>query len=103
MKKAKIMLMSIAIVGVLGGAFAFKAAKFTSPNVATCKTTAVGGPAFCSLIPYATTPNGTGVTFRSIFINATAPVNTVCSSTASNVNCNSANAIPTTQSVYFNN
>ena len=47
MKKAKIMLCAIAIVGVVGGAFAFKAKNaFTKQTYGYCVTAAV--PATCS-------------------------------------------------------
>ncbi len=47
MKKAKIMLMAIAIVGVVGGALAFKTAKFTG-KLFVCTTTVSGGSAVCT-------------------------------------------------------
>jgi len=39
MKKAKIMLMAIVVIGTVGGALAFKAGKFTYPNLYSCATT----------------------------------------------------------------
>ena len=44
MKKAKIMLMAIAILGLVGGALAFKSAKFFTGKYYCLTTTAVGGP-----------------------------------------------------------
>jgi len=55
MKKAKVMLMAIAIFGVVGGALAFKAHKFN--GTLKCGTTATS----CPISTYTTTafPNGT--------------------------------------------
>lgn len=58
MKKAKIMLSAIAILAVVGGAFAFKANKFAFANVFTSYTTIAGGPTYCALTTFKTTDQG---------------------------------------------
>jgi hypothetical protein len=63
MKKARIILSTVAVFAVAGGAFAFKAAKFGSPNrvyTSYITTTAPGGPPVtrCSTISYAPTNLG---------------------------------------------
>jgi len=60
MKRAKIMLLAIAIVGIVGGALAFKSSKFAATNF-YCTTTAVGGPTLCLTGPYTTVINGAPV------------------------------------------
>jgi len=45
MKKIKIMLSSLAVVAVIGGAFAFKAAKFTATGLYTYQV--IGGVSQC--------------------------------------------------------
>ena len=47
MKKAKIMLMAIAILGVVGGALAFKTSNAFNATNYTCATTVLGGPTIC--------------------------------------------------------
>jgi len=51
MKRAKIMLTGMAVVALVGGALAFKAAKFNDPNLYTCSptTTIPGAPKVCWL------------------------------------------------------
>jgi len=51
MEKAKTMLVGIAVVALVGGALAFKAAKFDNPNLYTCAATTVrpGAPIVCTL------------------------------------------------------
>ena len=49
MKKAKAMLLSLAVVGLVSGAFAFTAKNFTNPTMYTAKTTGVKGTAVTSL------------------------------------------------------
>ena len=57
MKKAKIMLMTIAIVGVVGGALAFKATRFTG-RLWVCTTIFSGGPSVCTQPGYTTAIHG---------------------------------------------
>src|SRR5581483_3997765 len=79
MKKAKIMLMGIAVFGIVGGAFAFKASKLFDNVALVCTTTTAQGPVVCTVngdissvgvIPagntvfvtsYTTDPNGSNV------------------------------------------
>ena len=63
MKKAKIMLMTIAVLAVVGGALAFKVRAFENPNVFICATT-VASPLtpVCYTIPYNTTDDHQGIT-----------------------------------------
>jgi len=49
MKKAKIMLMGIAVFGIVGGAFAFKASKFFGNVAQVCTTTTAQGPVVCTV------------------------------------------------------
>ena len=48
MKKAKIMLMGIAVFGIVGGAFAFKASKFFGHVALICTTTQAGQDPTCT-------------------------------------------------------
>jgi len=48
MKKARTMLTIIVVIGIVGGALAFKVAKFNDPNLYTCRTTVQGGPSVCT-------------------------------------------------------
>jgi hypothetical protein len=57
MKRAKIMLMAIALVGIVGGALAFKASKISVTSF-YCSTTAPGGPTLCLPGHYSTAVNG---------------------------------------------
>jgi len=64
MKKAKIILASVAILAVVGGALAFKTSRFLPPNIYTISgtklstiTTAVGGPTYSAVIPNCTLTN----------------------------------------------
>lgn len=50
MKKAKIMLMAIAVLAVVGGALAFKAKN--QGNTFWCNTTVPNGPVTCVAAPY---------------------------------------------------
>jgi hypothetical protein len=85
MKKAKMMLLGIAILGTVGTALAFKAKAFTSPNLFVCTTTAVGNGT-CKVTLY---NSGTGAvtTFPTSLAwtvttaqtcNAAAPNSTAC-------------------------
>lgn len=56
MKKAKIMLMAIAVFGVIGGALAFKTAKFGGPAW-ICTTTSPLNPVKYCVHPGVTTTN----------------------------------------------
>lgn len=56
MKKAKIMLLAIAIIATVGGVLAFKAQKFADRNV-YCATFKEGGGITCALTSYKTTPD----------------------------------------------
>jgi len=60
MKKAKIMLMAIAVVVLVGGALAFKVAKFTDPNLYSCRTTTATSTAKFCLATAANSTTGMG-------------------------------------------
>jgi len=62
MKKAKIMLMGIAVVALVGGALAFKAAKFNDPNLLTCATTSITNPVKYCILGKANSVTGTATT-----------------------------------------
>jgi hypothetical protein len=55
MKRAKIMLLAIAVIATVGGALAFKAQRFTTQNV-YCATIPAGGALTCTtvLVPFKT-------------------------------------------------
>jgi hypothetical protein len=62
MKKAKIMLAALAIFAVIGGALAFKTARFTSNKAYyTTFSTVVGGVTYSTIAPFCTT--------STVFIN----------------------------------
>lgn len=69
MKKAKIMLVAIAVLATVGGALAFKASKFGLKKFCTTTTT-VGG--FCSIATSATYTDQTPIAF-SVYYTTTDP------------------------------
>ena len=77
MKKAKIVLSAVALFAVVGGAFAFKAARFQPANVyTTYSTTTIGGvpTAYCTLTDLRTTNAGV---LTSVYTSAQ-PINKLC-------------------------
>jgi len=67
MKKAKIMLLSVAVVAVVGGIFAFKAARIQRYCVSQVAAPAVGLvtlPAFCNLNVASTTQDGVNISYE---------------------------------------
>src|SRR5438445_9400381 len=64
MKKEKMMILAIVVLGIAGGALAFKATKFTVHNLYFCTTTVPGCLAelYCTSAPYNTTSVGGTIT-----------------------------------------
>ena len=72
MKKAKIMLMVIAIFGVVGGALAFKASKFITGTYWIClTTTSTTTQLYCTAPGITTTNNGAPITNKVYFKTST--------------------------------
>lgn len=92
MKKAKFMLMAILVMGVVGGALAFKASKFTTHTLYTCATTATTTSLICVTAPY-------GTITGTIVAGITAHLYTTWQTSAVPVNCSTTttiNGVPTT-------
>jgi len=71
MKKARTMLTTIVVIGIVGGALAFKAAKFNVPNLYTCGVTVQGGPSVCTTSLYNSITGLTGVHIDPNFLYVT--------------------------------
>ena len=67
MKKAKIILSAVALLAVLGGAFAFKAMRIPGGYWTYDKTTATG-TSFCYTVPLTSIDRGLGTTLTSYYV-----------------------------------
>ncbi|HVU95507.1 MAG TPA: hypothetical protein VHE34_09795 [Puia sp.] len=78
MKRAKIMLMAIAVFGVVGGALAFKSSKFFSGTFYICTTTTNATTQLYCTAPGVTTVNNgiplVGV--KTVYASTTSPLGT---------------------------
>lgn len=92
MKKAKIMLMAIAIFGVIGGALAFKTAKFGGP-VFLCTTTVLHGPTICTKPGYTTT--NVGGTLSTVYATTASTTAFSCSTSSGGITTYCINGTPT--------
>jgi len=81
MKQAKIMLMAIAIFGVIGGALAFKASKFSTGSYYVCTTTAASPVTPICLTKITTVAAGSAATFVTKVYTSTSAQQGFCPNT----------------------